>query len=398
MPEAAQSISIRARRRGQRGAATLIVTTLLMLLMSLTSITAARLGAFEEKAVAAEQRIREAKQAAQAGLVHALAWLKETPCAGGCDPITTPVIATASGYTFAPVVTFQDVSGYLLVRATAVANEEPTIRAVAQQMVRQTSLLSRLGRLAPPILVDGCLTNVAGGPIIYPRPSGDAVLSLATNTPGDGRGCIEVANSAGNWHVDVELCTDAGVDIACPPDTSISSSPVTDEATYLGGTDLSSLPEPRAWNYMFDISLSDALSEATAAGQVYAVDTSVPPGPAPEVPFIIYTGTTAFNGTGTQTYGTAERPVVLIMSDPGCPKLNGSVTVYGYVYYQGDPALGRCSGWGGATITGTLILETSGDGFNANTAFFDQSNLGVDPNEVLYLDGVTALSGTWKDW
>lgn len=389
-----------ARRLGsQRGAATLIVTTLLMLLMSITSMTAARLGMIEQKTVAAEQRMREAKQAAQAGLVHAIAWLEDHPCGGGCPALTTPTLTTASGYTYDPVVTFTDVSGYLLVRATAVANEENSIRADVQQLVRQMSLLSRRGRLAPPILVDGCLTDVKGGPAIYPQPDGDAVLSLATSAPGDGRGCIEVANSAGNWHVDVALCTDAGADVACSPESTLGSTSVDSDtrADYLSGADLSSLAEPRSWNYMFNVSLSEAIAQATAAGRVYAASGDVPTGPAPEVPFTVYTGSAPFNGSGTRTYGTPERPIVLIMSNPGCPKLNGGVTIYGYVYYQGDPAAVSCNGWGGAKITGTVILETDGNGFNANTEFFDQINLG-GAGDVLYLDGVTPVSGTWKDW
>ncbi len=169
-------------------------------------------------------------------------------------------------------------------------------------------------------------------------------------------------------------------------------------ADYLGGTDLSSMPEPRAWNYMFDISRDEAMAIAAGAGQVYASDNLVPDGPAPADPFLVYTGSAPFNGSGTGVYGSPARPVVLIITDPGCPNLNGGVTVYGYIYYQGDPASGTCGGWGGATTVGTVILEGDASGFNANVDFLDPANIGGGSDEVVFFDGVTALSGSWKDW
>jgi len=149
---------------------------------------------------------------------------------------------------------------------------------------------------------------------------------------------------------------------------------------------------------MFDISRDEAVAMATSANQAYADDNLVPTGPAPAVPFLIYSGSTPFNGSGTKTYGSPSSPVVLMITDPGCPNLNGSITVYGYVYYQGDPANGSCGGWGGAMTVGTVILEGDASSFNANTEFFDQVNIGGGTDATMFLDGVTTLSGTWKDW
>jgi hypothetical protein len=376
------------------------VAVLLMLLISVTTMSATRLGIMDEKTVAAEVRAGEARQAAQAGLVHGIAWLMTNACGAGCGPLTAPTLTTASGYTYDPVITFANQSGYILVTSLAAANEEPSIQAIARQFAIQLDFVSRRGKLAPPILVDGCLTNVKGGPVIYPRPHGEAVLSLATNDPGDGSGCIELANASGKWHADIQLCTDAGADAACAPNDLITASSVASgsKSTYLAGTDISALPEPRAWNYMFDVTRAEAVALATEAGQVYASDTAVPTGPAPSVPVLIYTGSTPFNGSGTKTYGSPNSPVVLMMTDPGCPNLNGGVTIYGYIYYQGDPANGSCGGWGGATTVGTVILEGDASGFNANTVFFDQVNLGGGTDAPMFLDGVTGLTGTWKDW
>jgi hypothetical protein len=386
--------------KSQQGTATLIVAVLLMLLISVTTMSATRLGIMDEKAVAAEVRTGEARQAAQAGLVHAMAWLKSNACGAGCGPLTAPTLTTASGYTYDPVITFVNHSGYILVSSTATANEEPNIQATARQFAIQLDFVSRRGKLAPPILIDGCLTDVTGGPVIYPRPDGEAVLSLATNDPGDGSGCIDLVNASGKWHAGIELCSDQGDEVACAPDDLMTAEPVEggSEADYLGGSDLSALPEPRAWNYMFDISRDEAVAMATSAGQVYASDNDVPTGAASSVPFLIYSGSTPFNGSGTKTYGSPSSPVVLMITDPGCPNLNGSITVYGYVYYQGDPANGSCGGWGGAMTVGTVILEGDASSFNANTEFFDQVNIGGGTDATMFLDGVTTLSGTWKDW
>jgi hypothetical protein len=89
--------------------------------------------------------------------------------------------------------------------------------------------------------------------------------------------------------------------------------------------------------------------------------------------------------------------VVIIVTDTGCPKFNGGVTVYGFIYYEADPA-GTCNGWGGAEIIGTVVLEGDASDFNANTSFFDISNIGGGGNGVVLLDDIAGILGTWKDW
>jgi hypothetical protein len=308
-------------------------------------------------------------------------------------------VTTSTGYSFDPNVTFADVNGYLLVTSTATANEDASIRAISQQVVKQIDLLTPAGASAPPIVVDGCLTSPNGNPTIYPRPGGPAALTLATANPGDGTsaGCLDLHGPGGGFHFDLGLCASGGTDAACAPGDTGSAASIAeaDIPDYLAGLDLSAADEPRAWNHLFAIPLADAKARAAAAGQVYASDNAVPTAPA--VPFVVYTGSTPFNGSGTKVYGSAAAPVVLIVSDPGCPKFNGGVTVYGFIYYESVG--GSCNGWGGASVIGSVVLEGDAGDFNANSSFFDIGNLGGGGGGgVVLLDDVARIFGTWKDW
>ena len=188
-----------------------------------------------------------------------------------------------------------------------------------------------------------------------------------------------------------------GSDATCTVADTSSASEVSTPPDYLSGEDHSSDDEPRAWNYIFDIPLNEAKARAAAAGQVYSSDNAVPTGPASTVPFVVYTGSTPFNGSGSRIYGSVSEPVVLIMTDTGCPHLNGGVTVYGFIYYESDTG-SPCNGWGGANVIGSVVLESDGADFNANSEFFDITNLDGGGGGIVFLDDIARIFGTWKDW
>jgi len=385
--------------RQQSGAVTILVTTILMMLVTATTLTVGRIGTNQEVASAIDYRTREAREAAEAGLEYALAWLRRNPC-GGCEE-TFPndeLPDLHSGYSLVPTLSFTTLpNGYLHIASTIEA-EDGAIRSTARQVVRQIyPYLTPSGASAPPIIVDGCLTDVKGTPDIFPSPNGIAVKTLATDNPGKGFGgdCLELG------HFDVRLCNDGGDNRSCRPAEGVGAGTDVSPACpgwscgYMDG-EASSLAEPTAWNYVFEISLSDAKSQATAAGQVYDKKQDVPTGDAPAFPFLVYTGSNALNGGAT--YGSAERPVVLILTDPGCPKFNGGARVYGVVYYaQTD---GACNGWGGAEVVGTMLLEESAEKFTANTGFYDMENLSGNPpaRSLFSIDDAIRLPGSWKDW
>ncbi|NBC47920.1 MAG: hypothetical protein GVY22_08010 [Gammaproteobacteria bacterium] len=385
--------------RYQSGAVTILVTTILMMLVTGAALTVGRIGANQEATSAIDYRTREAKEAAEAGLEYALAWLRENSCSGCTTTFPGDELPNLqSGYSLTPILTFADLpNGYLRVTSTVEA-ENGAIRSTAQQIVHQLyPYLTPDGANAPPIVVDGCLSDVKGTPDIFPRPDGIAIKTLATDNPGHGFNgdCLELG------HFDVRICNSSGDDRSCTPAEGVGSgadvSPACPGAScaYLDG-EASSLSEPKAWNYVFNISLSDAKTKATAAGQTYSKKQDVPTGDAPDFPFLMYTGKNPLNG-GT-TYGSPDHPVVIILTDPGCPKFNGGARVYGFVYYaQTD---GDCNGWGGAEIVGTALLEESAKKFNANTGFYSMKNLSGNPpaGTLFAIDDAVRLPGSWKDW
>ena len=391
----------------QTGAATLMVSAVLLLLLTIMSFTAARVGMQQQRLAGTDVRNREVREAAEAGLETALAWLRENKCNGGaCNPgacteapcFTNPASITMdSGYTYDLAVTFASRPGrYLLVRSTAVTQEDNTIRGAVEHLIRQTDYLTINGHKAPPIVVDGCMTSPGGSPNIYPRPGGTAALSLATDTPGDGSSgsCLELDGTGHVFKIEVQTCKDGPDRVTCG--LGGHGFDVPNPGNYLAG-DAMAIAEPKAWNYIFDIPYSEAKALAAAAGQVYASDTAVPNGPPGDVPFIHYTADTPFSGNNPKIYGSPDKPVVLIMSGSSCPKFNGGVTIYGFLYYEA-PA-GGCNGWGGADIIGSVVFEDDVTDLNANTNFYDLLNLkGSETGDPILLDDVAKVLGSWRDW
>jgi len=388
---------------GQHGVATLMVSVVLLLLLTIMSFTAARMAVQQQRLAGTDLHTREAHEAAEAGLEFALAWLRQNACnQGSCDPAVCNTdcfpgvgdISVGSGYSFSPRVSFTvQPGGFLLVQSTAVSNEDSDIRSVVQQVIRQTDLLTPSGRSAPPVVVDGCSSGNTGTTDIFPRPGAKAMISL------DLKGqsltdCLDVG------HISFKLCDDNGTQVLCSADTGLQID-VTGPA-YLGDE---SANRPNtiyaAWDYIFTEPLAEAKQKAADAGQVYTSDNDIPAGDAPEVPYIVYDSRLPFNRNANQGHiGSPTRPVIIIVpAARNCPTFNGSSKIYGFIYFENEDAC-RNEGWGGTDVYGSVIYEGDGNKFTGNANLFDVGNLdgGGEEDTTLILDDIAKALGSWKDW
>jgi len=416
----------------QQGAVTVFVALVLMMVMTIMALTVSKIAYVEQETTGADYRAGEASEATSAGLEYALAWLDDDNHCDNCVSgvalnlegasavsVSIPDIdydggdqdpATGTGYNYKPTVTLTKgnnfADAFMLVESTldtlddtgAESYTESGVTITGSEKVYVTQwnqYLTIAGRNAPPIVVNGCFKDITGNPSVYPTADGPAVLTVGPDPllPHDWRN----ADAPDNFcldpgHMGIQLCGGA----TCLVGETGGNITGSDLEDYLTIEDLSVMPEPRAWNHLFEISLPAAKAMAAAAGQSTSNKNNVThlqPVDSDYVPFIVYTGSNPLHGD----FGTADYPVVLIMSHEDCPQFNGGATIYGMLYYE-DP-MDKCNGMGGATVIGSGVFEGDAEKLNANTEFYSSSAgggaLGGGP---LYTEKVARIPGTWRDW
>jgi len=404
----------------QQGAVTMFVILILMMVMTMLALTAGKFAHVEQETTGADYRAKEASATAASGLEYALAWLDDDHSCENCVSGTTLDFESASvanqsipditngntGYSYNPSVSLTGgnsfADGYLLLESslgTVTGSTESGITITATEKVyvtRWNEFLTGPGENPPPIVINGCLTNVVGNPDIFPQLGQPAIHTLATTAPVDWNDIHAPTSSdcldAG--HMDVILC---GGD-TCAEDDGRTETRQTGPylSPFLTGSDHTSFPEPQAWNHIFSISLADAKQAAADAGQTTHNKNALielQPTNSNYVPFIHLTGTGPVNGV----YGTPNYPVVLIFSHSSCPAFNGGAIVYGFLYYE-DPDH-SCNGMGGARVVGSTIFEGNADQLNSGSEFYSFSNLnGGDPGGPLFVANHMTIPGTWHDW
>jgi hypothetical protein len=344
----------------QRGVTVLVIVALLAFLVGIIAAIVTRSGVQESAIAGNDLRAREAHEAAQAGLEYALAWAGRNPvkrsmsCPGDAAcPVLAPVTGTSSGESYALALQFTlGPAGQVRVRSTA--SNADNGRARVEAWIRQVSLLRNDSAFPPPFVINGSLDIVLGNPVI---------------------------------------------DTGNPPATAlVTSGPVTDISTGhfnksgtppLGATVQAAFlaTATPAWDQVFKVPLQQAISTAQAAASTY------PATPSSATPF--YYWNTSAHITGN--YGSADRPVVIIIPAPYCPNINGGVVIYGMVYFSQT-----CSdqGWGNADIYGSVISEGDIHKLNANTVFHGMGTAeGWDGGGTwIFLDHAAMMPGTWKDF
>ncbi|CCE22752.1 pilus assembly PilX family protein [Methylotuvimicrobium alcaliphilum] len=394
--------------RRQQGAATLIVVMVLSIVMGGVALTTARTGVMEQQIVGNDLRAREAQEAAEAGLEYGLAWAKSNTipnnvtCAAGslpngCPSALPPVVGTSTGESYNYLLTFTKGSDAIRVTSVSQGSNDASITAQSEAWVKQIrkSLFGSGMTMPPPLAASGCITGTKGGPTTYLLGVGNLVAASGTSASST---CLP------QGHMNVNLWDDANNNgVLDTGETGVSDN-------YNVGTFPGCPGTECAWNNYFEMSLSDAKQEATDAGHVY---TSIPCGPPNSAPSIYVvnnsgpinssdiTGSCSGVGIDNRTIGGPNNPVLLIIpSGYGCPKFNGSIRVYGVIYYETATDCAT-NGFGGAEVYGAILIEGDADKFNANTKFIEVDHGSGDAlNDIFQMsvDDATRIPGTWKDF
>lgn len=357
----------------QRGAATLLIGLVLVMVSVALAISVAHTAVLEQRMARNSLLASQSGEAASAGLGFGGAWLiRHRPdwiALPGGEEIATPDrnppgLSTGSGGEFAVNLTFErraEWQGFIRVEATASPASAPEIEARVSQFLRPTGVLTHAGETAPPLLVDGCAdVSAAGG--LYPE---DA------NTPGAG---VAAATSA---------------DAACVVGTA---------GTLHGGVLAGEAFAPGAlWSHVFSVGREELrmLAAEQAAAEL-----------PPEERDYWWAGAADLTaGDWRLDLGSPERPIVLIIpAELGCPRFTGGVRLVGVVLIEAE-----CLGapvWGDMRIYGTLALAGSVDFANLgpgsrllHISHVPSASMPSAPDRIEppRLD-ILPLAGSWRDF
>ena len=349
----------------QRGAVTILISLVLIMVCVLLVISVAQTTTLEARMARNSLLSSQARQAAMAGFNYGNAWLK-THRADWLTPIdgteiatpdeNPPAIVASDGDSFAINVTFErraEWAGYLRVEATAVPGNAAEVEAVVSQFVRPSSVLTWAGETAPPLVVDGC-ADLSAASDVYPLGADSDVtgVALASST------AITCLNLGGvNTH---------------------------------GGTlqnDIFATGE--LWNYLLSVSRDEF--QTLAAAQI-DLDPALRD----------YWWATAADLDASEwrlSLGSLERPIVLVIpSELGCPRFSGGAQIVGLVLIEADctgaPAWGDVQFYGSLAISGDFASLGPGSRVTHISEFPGGGPARIEPPVL----DIIQLAGSWKDF
>ena len=348
--------------------ATLFVSIIALLLITLATLFANRNAIFEQVNSANHYRYSQAFEAAEGGLEYALAWLGTngnpnctacsytTGAAWTSDATSHPpydqknIVSIApqtfNGYT-ASITLWRKSTAPQLVEIVSVATGDAT--ATVRQIVNVIALgFTSLN--PPPLTVRDCVTKVVGNAVIN---SGTSPIAISSSQP---KTCIDY----GGFNV--------------PQQPAITADKV-DAPGFTGS----------AWDHTFSITKQ----------QMLALANQQPGGQTAGPGIYYYDNTTPFADPWHTSLGSPSSPVILIFDTSTCPKINGGggVTIYGVVYCADG---GGLQGWGNATINGAVVVEGTIDKITVGTLNYI-ANTG-DTTKYAVQPVIARVAGSWRDF
>lgn len=413
----------------QRGAATLFVTIVLLLAVGLITLYTNRSAIMEQRLSANEVRAKQALEAANAGIEHALAYLREGGQGydhngdGVADTITSYSLTSTTGTNPRPsyyqavycssAAFTPPVCPALHTGALACAGAGPTttlelvaiscgwsdddasVQRVIQVMQAGPALA---GPISTPVVTRGTANLLTGGA---------SILNYFNDlTVWSGGSLLGQSNTGKTFIRDISTNATAnltdpyrtiGTSPAClnPPagyQCSTQGSTIGHD-TVGGDTNLSSLSPAGYFQYFFGSTLAGYRD--TTAGYVVDLSNTLT---APDS-----TSISSINAMNDRTIwvegvpgtpvslpgniGTADKPVILIIN--GDLDLGSNIEINGLVYVQGN-----ITGNGSPTIYGALIGAGNANVTGNLKVVFDPKVLGKAPT----LGKAGKVQGSWRDW
>ncbi|MDC7713280.1 hypothetical protein PQU96_03875 [Vogesella sp. LYT5W] len=349
-------------QRQQQGMVTLAMTLLVLFLSSLMVFQSSSGLLFEIKTGNNQVSQSKAMEAARGGIEHALAWL-----ASGAVSNTALANASnwnndgrgpsgnnqqASGSLFGSAVSAQSIGSYSVAISLWRNSSAPNtleIRAIASgdasASIRQKV---QLGTLTTTTSTPVTLNLASFAPIVVEGSLGDC---------GKKKSCITGNPSVSAGDSGVAIMTSASAAANQPGHLSITGQV---KGNAFSGS---------AWDFVFPKTSKEQIrleSEAQAAAELAAQQAGTS-----YQRTVYYFDASNIGSIGGQNWhqniGSPSQPAILVFdTGAGCPKMNGGVVIYGLVYYA--DSCGK-NGWGGATLTGSLVTEDNLSDLTANTRF-----------------------------
>lgn len=334
----------------QRGVITLGISMVILVLVSLIVFHTSSNILLEIKTSNNQYYQTKALEAARGGAEYGISWLMTNSASswttdssgpsGNNQKATVSMTnpQTIGGYSV-DITIWRNSASPAIMEVRAIASNADATATVRQKFYANT--ISFNSTVIPPIVINGCLSGVTGGPDTLPDTPGQTMVVSSQSSA-----CLD------NGHLDLN-----------------------------GGTMQGSGFTGTAWNYVFSTSKADmkALAAVSSSDDIRFYDAS---NPFPDVNW-------------HDNLGTEAAPGILIFdTGSGCPKINGSPVIWGIVYYS--PECGADHGWGGAVIHGSVISEGSITSLNANTQFYPWSGATTNSNYTVSI--LAKVVASWRDF
>ncbi|MFQ5642398.1 MAG: PilX N-terminal domain-containing pilus assembly protein [Thiogranum sp.] len=348
------------RRTQQQGAATLLITLVLTMSITIITLAVARTQLVEQRISSNDNWNTRLLLQAESGLARGIVYLNseidnlswstdsgdKVETSSLTLPMDQPEIDTE--------LVFSRTAGFdrtISIQATARRNDGSNILARASQYVRLLSVLTPLAESLPPLVINGCPTGLPRTLDIRPQhadtgQAGDAVWS-GTSATCPLPGATDIHNGA-------QRNMDMGNGV---------------------------------WPLVFSVSREEFLLLAEGERSL---------------PQQQYYRVAPASGTGRHTWstdlGSVNNPVVLYFPpETGCPVFSTGTTIYGIIYIDAgcpDPVAGE-----DVSIIGSLVVDGS---LNISNSGLQLNNIQIADSEQTRLDFPVLRSvrvpGTWKDF
>jgi len=345
----------------QLGAATLLITLVLTMSITIVTLAVARTQLVEQRISANENWHTRLLIEAESGLargtallntaIGTLSWSKapNNSAENSRIQLASKQTAISTELVFSRAVEFDRM---ISVQVIARRNDGSNILAHVSQYVRQLSVLTPLAESLPPLVMNGCLTGTPGTIDIRPQ-------DADTERAGDSI-----------WHDASKTCSQPGLmDIH-----NGLLSPI-DMADGL-------------WPLVFSVSTEEFLSLAEEDASLRRSDRRywVAQAPAPG------------SNIWSRQLGSANYPVVLYFpAETGCPVFSPGTTIYGIVFIESSCPKPIASY--NTSIIGSLVVDGN---LNITDSSMQLNNIQVVDKTRMRLDFPILRSvpvpGTWKDF
>lgn len=366
-------------RNRQHGAATLIITILLIVMGTLIIIFAANYGVMQEKISANLTRNAQAFEAAEAGLEFGINYLQKnattiigSPSGGYITPYSdsnTTNISFNNNSKFTVVYTNPVANNYYLIKITSTGtNSDGSSTRVVKQQVYMTSLLANPGTVT---LVSKGAVSLTGNSQVNNYSTNKTITSASAVTI-SGNASTNVGSGGGS------NASNINADITQNSSTYANMSQNDFLATYFGTNSTSNLKSQFAHYY------SNSTSTNYSSTLNGMTGTSI---------WIDQTGGTTASISGFTSIGNSSNPVLIVVN--GGLSISGTVTIYGFIFTIGTTSISTLLGivniYGGIATTDQFSM-TGNSNITYNSSVL--TNLQKNTNMSKW----AKVPGSWKDF